>query len=354
MNYPNEKNIDLSALFALSRDAVLGVERSKVVFANAAAERLFGREVRGARLCELLPELNMSLSQESGVTAVTLNGVQHTVSIVVQGEFRLLTILRETPVSGIVSAALLSRMRSAAFSLRFAMDRLIADQPGPNEKVNTAYHSYYTLQHLIGQLSDAETLARGELALREQTLDLAALVRELVDSTAYFIRDRRMEITCRIEPGDYPFRGDRDRMEQLLLILLGNSLLHTASGGELRISLRQTARQYVLSVDDNGEGMGSDALSYAFTPRGEATPAAAASGAGLGLYIAYELTRAHGGAILLQSEPGHGTRVRVTLPRTDDFPLRDAVLPQAQGPERILTELSGVLPAEAYDPKYRE
>ena len=352
MNNWDEITGELPALFALSRDAVLGLRRGRVVFANAAAGRLFGREVRGERLNALLPELNAELCRENGVTAVTVGGQQHTISVVVQGELRILTIMREAASPGPANAALLSRMRSAAFQLRFSLDRLTSAQ-AENENVRVAYHSYYSLQHLIGQLADANALSRGELATDKQLLDLAALVRDLTDSAAFFSRDRGVEITCRIGPGSHWVRGDRDRLEQLVLILLANGLTYTPSGGRIRVSLEQTAKQLILSVDDTGEGMDGAALSYAFTPRADADPAAASRGSGLGLYIAYELARAHGGAIVLQSEPGKGTRVRVTLPRSGELMIRDAGPAYARGPDRILTELSDVLSAEAYDPKYR-
>ena len=353
MKSKEDKTRELSALFALSRDAVLGVTCSRVAFANAAAERLFGRALQGEALGAVLPELDAALCREGGVTAAEIGRTRHTVSVVAQGEWAVVTILRETASPGEVSAALLSRLRSAAFSLRFSLDRLLSAAPS-DDSAQVAWHSFFTLQHLIGQLSDAQDLARGELALREQTLDLAALVRDLTGSAAFFTGDRGVEIRCEVEPGDWPFRGDRDRIEQLVLILLANSLEHTPPGGTIRTALRRSYRRYVLSVDDDGEGMDETALAYAFTPRPAAGPEDAAGGAGLGLYIASELARVHGGSVVLQSERGKGTRVRVTLPAGDGLCLRDDAAPEARGPERLLTELCGVLPAAAYDRKYRD
>lgn len=349
MNDREDKIKQLAALFALSRDAVLGVERGRVVFANAAAERLFAGDVRGESIGALLPELELSFCREGGVTSVTLAGERRTVAITRQGELAVLTIQHSEAFSATGAGALIGALRSAAFTLRFALDRL----PGAradDENARLAWHSCYALQHRIGQLADAESLSRGELALECRTLDLAELVRNLVDSASFFTRERGTALACEIEPGDYLFRGDADRLEQLLLILLDNSLRHTSAGGSIRVSLRAAARQYILSVDDTGEGMDGEALAAAFRPGS----AEMKSGAGLGLFIASELARAHGGAVLLQSEPGKGTHVRVTLPRGRDLCLRDAAPPSARGPERILTELSDVLPAEAYTHRYRE
>ena len=350
MNYWDDKDSQLAALFTYSPDAVLGFERGRVVFANAAAERLFGRRLRGETLTEILPELENSLLRESGVTAADIGGTRCPVTIVRRGEVSVLTILRAVPTPERFNAALVSHLRAAAFTLRFSLEKLTESRQ-QEENARVAWHSYYTLQHLIGRLSDAQSLSRGDLPMNMRQLDLAALVRDLTDSTAFFRGEGGAVVTCEIEPGDYIIRGDADRLEQLVLILLGNSLQHTPAGGHIRVTLSQSAARYILSVDDDGEGMDGEMLAGAFSLRGAEDPAG--SGTGLGLYIAWTLARAHGGTILAQSEPGSGTRMRVTLPRFDALFLGDAPAAPPRGPERILTELSTVLPSDAYDPDHR-
>ena len=351
MRYSSDNTAGLAGLFALSRDAVLFVRGGTVVFGNAAAAQLFGREVRGEAVSALLPELDGALPE--GVTAVTLQGAVRTVTIVEHDALRIVTILRESADASADNAPLVHALRSNVFALRVALDQLAAQHPD-EERLRTAYHSFYCLQHLVGELADASALSRGELALRFEALDLSALVRELADSAAFFTRGSGVRILCRVEPGDYPLRGDRDRLEQLVLILLNNSLRHTPAGGEIRLTLSRTARQYILAVDDDGEGMDGAALAGAFTPRTDAGPLSAAGGAGLGLFLAYGLSRCHGGTIVLRSEPGGGTKARVSLPIDPGVRLGDAAPAPDRGPERIWTELSDVLPAEAYDRKYRE
>ena len=78
MDNHNNDTDTLEALFALSREAVLGVREGRVTFGNAAAVRLFGREVRGESLAGLLPELETLPGEERFVTAADVGG---TVSI---------------------------------------------------------------------------------------------------------------------------------------------------------------------------------------------------------------------------------------------------------------------------------
>ena len=137
MNYWDDKDSQLAALFTYSPDAVLGFERGRVVFANAAAERLFGRRLRGETLTEVLPELENSLLRESGVTAADVGGTRCPVTIVRQGEVSVLTILRAAPEPERFNAALVSHLRAAAFTLRFSLEKLTESRQQEGEKAQS-------------------------------------------------------------------------------------------------------------------------------------------------------------------------------------------------------------------------
>ena len=146
-------------------------------------------------------------------------------------------------------------------------------------------------------------------------------------------------------------QGDRERLEQLLLNLLANSLAHTEKGGEIRVSISCRGEQLILSVDDNGSGMSESDMATLFSVRED--PNLLRSGAGLGLYVSQGIVRAHGGSMLVESRGGQGTRVRVMLPAAKNLSFRDAdELPP--GPGLILTELSTVLGREYYGKRYRD
>lgn len=352
MEKTDKKAEALRRLFAMSRDAVLGIRDERVVFANQAAGELFGRDVTGERTAALLPESFSAPEEDSFVTAVSLGGTVYTVTAVREDGILILTIPRPEQGAGAAGIAALSRMRMAAFRLRISLDALASGAPGG--EANGAYHSYYALLHLIEELSDVDAVSRGELLCRMETLDLGRLAGSLVDSVSAFVKDRGTAVECSLPEERCFVRGDRERLEQLLLIVLSNALLHTGPEGRVRVALRREGRQYILCVDDNGEGMGPGELAYAFSLRETAPIASAASGAGMGLYIAQAIARLHGGAMVLRSEPGKGTRVRVTLPVFEGVTVGDAGADPARGPELILKELANVLSKEAYDRKYRD
>ena len=342
----------LRRLFALSRDAVLIFRNSTLLWANEAAERLLGRPPAAGEGIALFPELTPPPAEDNFAAAVTINGAAHTVTGVREGELLILTVPRTWERPGVVEGAALSRLRMEAFSLRMRLDAALP--AGDDAGTLALYRSYYRLLHLVEELSDADALAREALPFRPEPVDLGRLAAELMDSAAFFSRRKDVAFRCDVSDGELVVNGDRERLEQLLLILLCNALLHLPDGGTVTLGVRKDGKNLIVSVDDSGTGMDGEAMSHAFSLREEPSLTAAASGAGMGLYIARGIVRLHGGAMVLTSREGEGTRVRCTLPASARSCLRDAAPRRAPGPRLILTELSGVLPPEAYERKYRQ
>jgi signal transduction histidine kinase len=82
-------------------------------------------------------------------------------------------------------------------------------------------------------------------------------------------------------------------------------------GGRLHVRLWRTPDELVLSVKDQGRGMGREEQRRMFEPFRSGTP----MGTGLGLAIVYRIVREHGGDITVKSAPTRGTEVEVRLPR---------------------------------------
>ena len=111
--------------------------------------------------------------------------------------------------------------------------------------------------------------------------------------------------------------ADPDRIQQVLANLLSNAVKFAHAGGEVRVDWDATPEQVRIHVRDNGPGIPSDKLEAIFEPfvqlGGSLTRVA--EGAGLGLAISRELSRAMGGDVTVQSELGNGSTFTVTLPR---------------------------------------
>ncbi|MDF2568889.1 MAG: sasA 9 [Sporomusa sp.] len=110
------------------------------------------------------------------------------------------------------------------------------------------------------------------------------------------------------------YLGDECKLCQVVSILLDNAIRHTSAGGSIAITLQRVKKSVILTVQDNGEGIGAEHLEKVFNRFYQADPARADDGAGLGLSIAKLIVERHGGIISAISSPGGGATFTVHLP----------------------------------------
>ena len=169
---------------------------------------------------------------------------------------------------------------------------------------------------LARMVDDLQTLAAADAAVLRLTRahrDLATIAAAAADSLS-----RRFEaasVTLDRELAEAPVVADERWLHQVVTNLLGNALKFTPAGGRVTVRTRQTGPDAVLTVTDTGVGIPSDELPHVFERFWRGQAAAGTSGSGIGLAIAAELARAHGGTLAAASEPGQGTTLTLTLPR---------------------------------------
>lgn len=173
---------------------------------------------------------------------------------------------------------------------------------------------------LLGRLvTDLRTLSLaegGQLPLEIELLELAELVNDISTSFSGQAEAAGIKLSVDVLPGLQVY-GDADRLEQVLGNLVVNALRHTASGGQISITAGPVEGDVRLTVSDNGEGIATEELPFIFDRfwRGDRSRQHTEGGGhGLGLAIARQLVRAHGGQIEVESKLGEGTRFEITLP----------------------------------------
>jgi two-component system sensor histidine kinase BaeS len=108
---------------------------------------------------------------------------------------------------------------------------------------------------------------------------------------------------------------DPNQMAQVIGNLVANAIQYTPSGGRISIEAGQDIERAWIAVEDTGNGIAPDVGAHIFDPFYRGAPGQRfPQGMGLGLAIARDITRAHGGDITLQSEVGHGSRFTIELP----------------------------------------
>jgi two-component system OmpR family sensor kinase len=169
----------------------------------------------------------------------------------------------------------------------------------------------------MGRLvGDMLTLAKldEERPLVTQPVDLVTLARDAVTDARVVALDRMIDLELSAETAIVI--GDEDRLRQVIGNVLGNALVHTDAG--VRIEVRVTAANgsATLEVTDEGAGMDPEVAARVTERFFRADPARSRhrGGSGLGLSIVDAAVAAHDGSLAIDSEPGRGTAVRLTLP----------------------------------------
>lgn len=172
--------------------------------------------------------------------------------------------------------------------------------------------------HLLELVNDVLDMARietGKLTLYPENISAWLLVQEVVDFLPRFAKSG-VEVIVSAEPDLPEIEVDATRVKQILLNLLSNSFKFTEDGW-IKLTAKATAVSIQFVVEDNGIGIPADKLPDLFETfvQIDIPQNRTLRGTGLGLPIARDLVKLHGGTIQVESELGKGSKFIVTLPR---------------------------------------
>jgi len=172
------------------------------------------------------------------------------------------------------------------------------------------------IAQLVNQLLDIGRLEAGGLRVQIRDAQTGELFQRVERSFDPLARQRGISFDIAIEESvPDTLAVDVERMaDQVLGNLLSNALKFTPDGGRIRLHARRLDGALAIEVSDTGPGIPPDKLPQIFEKYYQVSDEARRKGAGLGLSIARDVVRAHGGTIHVESEPGSGTTFRVLLP----------------------------------------
>jgi PAS domain S-box-containing protein len=165
------------------------------------------------------------------------------------------------------------------------------------------------IKRLERLLTDFLELARPRAPQREP-VDLARVAGDVLELEAEAIAGHRVQVTRELGADCFAV-GDVEKLKQVALNLVVNSLDAMPEGGALRASVGGDAGEVWLSIGDTGPGIDSSILAEIFDPFFTTK----AAGTGLGLAIVRKIVDQHQGRVLVDTKKGEGTTVRVVLPR---------------------------------------
>lgn len=163
------------------------------------------------------------------------------------------------------------------------------------------------ITRLVKELLDVSRIHGGRLSLRPESFDFADLLKDVA------VRHPEASIALEVN-GDVRGSWDRVRMEQVVQNLISNAVKY-GGGKPVKVQLSAQEQSVRLVVRDEGIGIAPEERARLFKKFERLSSARGFGGFGLGLWITRQVVDAHGGEIVLSSEHGQGTSVKVELPR---------------------------------------
>ncbi len=165
---------------------------------------------------------------------------------------------------------------------------------------------------MIQDLVESARLESGQFRLEKQPADLKSFIAELLDGARGVMDVGRVKV--HIPEGMARVSADHERLERVLMNLIGNALKYSAPDTEVSIKAVRSKGEVTVSVMDRGQGIAPEDVPHIFERFYRVKGIRKAEGLGLGLYISRMLVEAQGGRIWVESELDKGSTFYFTLP----------------------------------------
>ena len=184
------------------------------------------------------------------------------------------------------------------------------------EAVNVIRDEVERMAELIGNLLNVSKIEQGAIALDRQRVRLGDLLQDLAARATRAASAKGVEIRLAMPPDMGPVMLDKDLARIAIGNLLSNAIKYNRAGGSVTLSAEEQDAHIAIRVRDTGIGIERAELAKVFGKFFRAAGAgAAATGHGLGLYLAKQIAELHQGSIAVSSEPGQGTEFCLLLAR---------------------------------------
>jgi len=171
---------------------------------------------------------------------------------------------------------------------------------------------------IIEMLKDLADLTYGNLQEQKEftRVDLNTILVELVEDLLPNAERKKQTLSIKVPRKRCRLNGDSSALKKIFSNLISNAIRYTASGGEIKVSLKFLKTHYEIVVSDNGLGIPESEQVNIFKEfyRTAAAKKNISEGTGLGLAIVLRMVELHGGSILVNSVEGQGSQFTVELP----------------------------------------
>ena len=184
------------------------------------------------------------------------------------------------------------------------------------ERLKAQNKSLHRMQRLVSNLLDLSELELTETCSAENFI-LNELVESVVDDFQPLVQDQNINFLVRVDD-NITVKANKDKIKRMLINLVDNALKYNQLDGEILLQIHADKKDMsiICNVHNTGPGVPAEDFERVFEQfyRVEKSRSPTLGGSGLGLTIVKRIVDLHGGEILLRSNPGKLTQVRVALP----------------------------------------
>lgn len=272
-----------------------------------------------------LIEVEQGCTVTSGVLRYTVAPIRHA-----ETHYALLTI-DDITQQRVAAAAMKSFLAKAAHELRTpltnirlfveeALEQCEKDHISTSRCLNVINDEAMRLDRSVAEILSVSQIEAGSFELKRDDVDLDEMLQKLKADHEAQAKEKRITYEFDLPPKLPILHADRDKIALALHNLVGNALKYTLDGGRILVSAQVEKKKVSVSVTDTGLGISPEETEKVFEKfyRSKNPLAATVKGSGLGLPIAREIARLHGGDVTVESELGKGSTFTLILPLEEE------------------------------------
>ncbi len=328
----------------LGHGLLLTDANGKVIYHNGTASASLGLvhdETVGKPLSPLLPNEELAALFEQMISGTGPGRARHEIQVGDENEQSTLRItMRRMMASGGVMVTIedVTQQRTAEASrhdfvsqatheLRTPLTNIrmyveTAQTDGEEDKelrgecLNVISRESQRLERLVTEMLSVSEIEAGSMTIRKDDVRLDQLFKSLQQDYNANASKKNIDLRFDLPPKLPAVQGDRDKLSIVVQNLLGNAIKYTPEGGNVSVSVDLSATELIIEFRDSGIGISEEDQKHVFEKfyRANDPRLGDITGSGLGLALAHEIVRLHGGEMSVESVLNEGSLFRVTLP----------------------------------------
>ena len=203
--------------------------------------------------------------------------------------------------------------------LSYAVENIAKPEKPSRKDIQTAQRGIHRLMRLVNQFLEFRRLNTGNIRLQVESGDIIAFLRDIYQDLWGMATQKHLNYNFVTFAKSFDVAFDPQAVETIVYNLLSNAVKYTPEKREVTISVRQdtTARQLVITVEDDGPGLSTDQQERVFHPY--MSGYISHNGMGIGLYTAYNMAKVHHGTLVYQrASTEGGSRFILSIPDNDE------------------------------------